>query len=1004
MNSQEGNRLKQRIQRSLVLVVSSVLAAGSFVTLPAHAANDGTLLDTLDTALYRGFSAVGGFFDRVGQKVENLFVPQPAAPLPRLSSPPSRPVAPSAPVTPPSEVVSEPTPPPATPVLSPPASPATLPAVKGKKITAKRSSPRQVAVFDTAPTRPLAAALVQSSGATAKSPTFDTVKSTGNVFVGSDLVLDATEAKAILKGLRVTGVVDFTGATVTGLPTVPPPVVVYNQTTRQQETWNSVSAQVGGVTNDFSVGRNLKVDNQVTAVGGVTVGDTTTNNGNLTVNGTATLSGPVTLSNATTIGGSLTVNGSATLGDSTGDSVTLNGRVGTINISDGTNSTTTITRNSLAVAANTSGSNALGVFYVDSTGLTSASGSVRTFGNVTSSGHIYPAANNTVDLGAYGTAFRSLYASTTLQVGAAAASTTVAGNNFSLGNNTSSTALTGSSFVLGAGTNYNRGVFFVDNSAGNFGNVSTSGTLNVYGNTTLGDSDAAGGDTTRVFGTLAMGAAPTGNAQVFLTATTSGAVPLLINRQDNTRLLQISSSSVIVASAPPTADVTNEKNATLLLGDNSGIGGSGYVVLQRGGGSGNAPGIILHRNSSGAIGSELTSGGLLIGNGSTTSTVLADGSINFASGSLRTFQNVTTTGHIYPDANNTADLGAWGNAFRSAYVSTTLQVGSATASTTVAGNNLSTGDGTSSSIRTGSSLILGAGTNYNTGVFWVDNGAGAFGNTYTSGTLGVTSLATLTGGFVSAASSTVNGQLHVSGQISASSGLAIAGSIIPYTNNNRDLGAYDNAFRTAYVSTTIRVGLRTASTTISGNNLTIGQLDSGNNPSSTAITGASLKLGAGNNYDTGVFWVDNSTGNFGNTYTSGTLSVNSLSTLTGGFVSAASSTVNGQLHVSGQISASSGLAIAGSIIPYGNAARDLGAWGNAFRTLYASTTLQVGSPTASTTVAGNNLSTGDGTSSSIRTGSSLILGAGTNYNTGVFWVDNGTGAYGNTYTSGTLSV
>ncbi|MBI2443915.1 MAG: hypothetical protein HYV42_01570, partial [Candidatus Magasanikbacteria bacterium] len=108
--------------------------------------------------------------------------------------------------------------------------------------------------------------------------------------------------------------------------------------------------------------------------------------------------------------------------------------------------------------------------------------------------------------------------------------------------------------------------------------------------------------------------------------------------------------------------------------------------------------------------------------------------------------------------------------------------------------------------------------------------------------------------------------------------------------------------------------------------------------------------------------------------------------------------------VSGQISASSGLAIAGSIIPYGNAARDLGAWGNAFRTLYASTTLQVGSPTASTTVAGNNLSTGDGTSSTLLTGSSLILGAGTNYNRGVFWVDNGTGAYGNVYASGTLRV
>ena len=57
------------------------------------------------------------------------------------------------------------------------------------------------------------------------------------------------------------------------------------------------------------------------------------------------------------------------------------------------------------------------------TGNVSASGSLRVFGYVTSTGHIYPSANNAVDIGAYGYALRNVYASGTVY-----ASSTIVGS------------------------------------------------------------------------------------------------------------------------------------------------------------------------------------------------------------------------------------------------------------------------------------------------------------------------------------------------------------------------------------------------------------------------------------------------------------------------------------------------------------------------------------------------------------------------------------------------
>ena len=62
------------------------------------------------------------------------------------------------------------------------------------------------------------------------------------------------------------------------------------------------------------------------------------------------------------------------------------------------------------------------------------------------------------------------------------------------------------------------------------------------------------------------------------------------------------------------------------------------------------------------------------------------------------------------------------------------------------------------------------------------------------------------GGFISAASSSINSSLNVAGNLNASSTLFIGGSILPGANNNSDLGIYGAAFRSLYASTTLFVG------------------------------------------------------------------------------------------------------------------------------------------------------------------------------------------------------
>ncbi|MBI2443916.1 MAG: hypothetical protein HYV42_01575, partial [Candidatus Magasanikbacteria bacterium] len=279
------------------------------------------------------------------------------------------------------------------------------------------------------------------------------------------------------------------------------------------------------------------------------------------------------------------------------------------------------------------------------------SGPLSASSTVTVGGSILPSSNANLDLGAYATAFRTLYASTSVQIGAGNASTTLAGNNLSLGTNTSSTSFTGSSLVLGAGTGYNQGIFLVDS----LGNLAASGTITFPGLGTCDTIDSSNG--VLACGTDAGGAF---NGRLF-----------------GGNIFQVTDGTT-----------TSTLTASLFAVATSSNNRLGFFSVDS------------------------------VGNAS-------------ASGSLRIFQNVTSSGHIYPGANNTVDLGAYGSAFRTFYASTSVQIGAGNASTSIAGNNLSLGTNTSSTSITGSSLVIGAGTGYNQGILTVDS----LGNFAASGTI-----------------------------------------------------------------------------------------------------------------------------------------------------------------------------------------------------------------------------------------------------------------------------
>ncbi|MFA4831649.1 MAG: hypothetical protein WC618_05825, partial [Patescibacteria group bacterium] len=317
------------------------------------------------------------------------------------------------------------------------------------------------------------------------SPVFKSVTSDGNIYVGDNIVIDAATGIATLTGLRVTGNVDFSGANVKGVQQIvnnyggtAPPMVVYNERTKANESWEVLSGNIGGVSNDFSVGRNLVVENIATISSILNVGNSTNNNGTFNVYGASTFAGATTFNGAmrmnspVTVSSSLNVMGDTTLGDASTDVIQINGK---------------IQASSTLLVANAAGSDD---FYVSNGasrfGNTDASSTLAVYGDTTLTGDLFSQHNNAYDLGAYGTAWNDIFASNTLVLGTIDAVTLGASaGDLNVGNRllVDGAVFTSSSLLIGDAAGDNS--FEVTDNTVSVGSATGSSTLAVYNTLTV---------------------------------------------------------------------------------------------------------------------------------------------------------------------------------------------------------------------------------------------------------------------------------------------------------------------------------------------------------------------------------------------------------------------------------------------------------------------------------------------------------------------------------------
>ncbi len=168
---------------------------------------------------------------------------------------------------------------------------------------------------------------------------------------------------------------------------------------------------------------------------------------------------------------------------------------------------------------------------------------------------------------------------------------------------------------------------------------------------------------------------------------------------------------------------------------------------------------------------------------STDGTLTVNGSSTLGDASSDTVTvNAQVSSSLTPSTNNSRDLGAFGNAWRDVYTSSSLQVGSGAASSTLSssGNLTLTGS------------VLGASTN--------SSDLGSLGNAFRN----------------LFASSSVNvGSGAASSTLSSSGNLTLTGKVLPGSNNSSDLGSSSGtAFRSIYASSSLVVGGQVATNTI----------------------------------------------------------------------------------------------------------------------------------------------------------------------------------------------
>ena len=631
----------------------------------------------------------------------------------------------------------------------------------------------------------------------------------------------------------------------------------------------------------------------------------------------------------------LIIEGNLTVGSNNSDTVTINADLASNLIPDDNN-----TRDLGAFAAAFNNIFASGTSYIDSATF-SQDGSI-TFGTTTSNGITFtgrlaadldPSSHNTRDLGAENLAYNDVFASGTLYGNnAVLVSNATVGGNTTLGDTNSDTvtinADLASNLIPDGNNTRDLGAF-----AAAFNNIFASGTSYI-------DSATFNQDGSITFGTT------TSNGITFTGRLAADLDPSSHNARD-------------------LGDVGLAYNDVFASGT---LYGSDLVVVNTGafGGTLNVTGATTLQSTLAVTGLSTLTGGFVSQASSTvastlnvaagfyaSSTILADGNVTFNANTTlgdATSDTITPNARfasdLDPSSHNARDLGDVGLAYNDVFASGTLY---------------------------GTDLVVVNSGDFGT-TLTVD------GATTLQSTLAVTGLSTLTGGFVSQASSTVASTLNVAAGFYASSTILADGNVTfngnttlgdaaasdtitlnarfasdldPSTNNARDLGAYDLAFKNLYASSTIYLG---------GHQTTGTLYIRGGNLGGTATTSLVIdSLG------------DVTNGNLVEIRDNGTaqlkIDANGLTTLTGGVISSASSTVASTLNINQGLYASSTILaddnvtfngttttignaatdalvvnadLASNLIPNVNNTRDLGAYGSAFNDLFASGTLRVG--------------------------------------------------------------
>ena len=282
-------------------------------------------------------------------------------------------------------------------------------------------------------------------------------------------------------------------------------------------------------------------------------------------------------------------------------------------------------------------------------------------------------------------------------------------------------------------------------------------------------------------------------------------------------------------------------------------------------------------------------------------------------------------------------------------------------------------------------LILAKQTGYNSGTFYLDTS----GNVSTSGTLQILGSTTSTlstgglnigsgqfvvqsgNGYVGVGTATPSAPIHLVSSLlnsdlikiknSSASGYASIGFL---DSNNNQAGGFgfgnvvggllndrvyfygttkdllfstDQGASSAMLiqKTSNKVGFGTNSPT---DKLTVvGNVRVGDGTVSSTLGKDFLSIATSTPNMSGLFYVDSS----GNVTASGTLGIKGLSTLTGGLISNASSSIGAGLQVAGALNAS-GTLLTNNILPALNSNKNIGAFGSAYSNIFVSSSLKLG--------------------------------------------------------------